>query len=149
MLTVPYYKQLKDNWCGPACLQMVFAHYGKHISQEELAGKLHVAPEDYTHNKDMVRVTQDMGFNAMEKTNCAWEDIQQYVEKNIPSIVNFIEPSEGEGHFGVVTDMNKEGITINDPWNGEGFHMTKEDFLQRWKSGFEPTIAWLLVVSPK
>lgn len=35
--SVPYYSQIKNYYCGPACLEMVFDYFGNDISQYEIA----------------------------------------------------------------------------------------------------------------
>ena len=35
--SVPYHSQIKDYYCGPASLEMVFDYYGPDISQYEIA----------------------------------------------------------------------------------------------------------------
>ena len=35
-LKIPYFKQEKNTTCGVACMRMVFAFYGKNVSESEL-----------------------------------------------------------------------------------------------------------------
>lgn len=146
-MNTPYFRQEQDHWCAPACLQMIFKFYGQDISQQELAEKLHTNEEMGTDNADIARVVKELSLVATVQTNAAWEDIQKYVDQDVPVIVNFIEASEGGGHFAVVVAINEGELLVHDPWNGESFHIEKNEFISRWKSGFENYTRWLLAVS--
>ena len=147
MLTIPYFQQEKDYWCGPASLQMAFAFFGKSASQTELVAAAGTTEEKGTDNDKLVKVAQAAGFRVSTKELAALEDIQSYLTQNIPVIVNFIEPTDEEGHYAVVVDINDKDIILNDPWNGPNFSIPKADFVNRWHSTNNQHIRWLMAVS--
>ena len=68
------------------------------------------------------------------------------MREGIPVIVNFVEPSEEVGHFGVAIGEERGRVILHDPWNGEGFSLPLEEFERRWL-GYktrDPRRGWFL-----
>jgi DNA-binding MarR family transcriptional regulator len=38
---------------------------------------------------------------------------------------------------------------MNDPWYGKNFKMEKGEFVKRWRSEYEESRKWLMVISEK
>ena len=146
-MNIPYFKQEVDYFCGPASLQMAFAFFGKTISQTEIASQAGTTKEEGTDNDKLVKVAQEAGFRVSTKELAALEDIQSYLTQNIPVIVNFIEPTDEEGHYAVVVGIDDKDIILNDPWNGPNFSIPKADFVNRWHSTNNQHTRWLMTVS--
>jgi len=149
MLKIPYFKQDTRYSCGPATLQMIFAFYGKEISETNLTERLKTKEGDGTKHSNLIRVANEEGFYVYVNTDSSIEEVREILAKDIPVIVNFVEPSNEEGHYAVVVDITGEKIFLNDPWNGENFEMSIIDFENRWQSGDGLHKEWLMAVSDK
>ena len=62
-------------------------------------------------------------------------------------IVNYVEPDTDTGHYAVVIGLENGKIILNDPWNGEGFAISEEEFVRRWQSGDGQFKKWFMAVS--
>src|SRR3989344_7088691 len=132
MIKVPYRPQINKTNCGPAVLQMIFEHWGKKVSQEQLAQDLHTSTAHGTAPEALIAVAQANGFWCQAKNNSTLEEIQNWLAQNIPVIVNFIEPEHNEGHYAIVTDYHDGQLIFNDPWHGQDSRLPEEDFFARW-----------------
>ncbi|MCK9578942.1 MAG: C39 family peptidase [Methanoregula sp.] len=146
-LQVPYYKQ--KNWvnCGPAVLQMVFGYFQHDLSQRKIAKQAKTSAEHGTENHDMIRVALEHGFHVYVNDNSTFFEIRHFLEKGLPVIVSFIEPTDNEGHFAVVSGITLHKIILNDPWNGRNFKMLHRDFLTRWHNESNTHKEWIMVIA--
>lgn len=146
-LQVPYYKQ--KNWinCGPAVLQMVFSYFQHDLSQRKIARQAKTTAERGTENHDMIRVALEHGFYVYVNDHSTFFEIRHFLEKGLPVIVNFIEPTDDDAHFAVVSGITLHKIILNDPWNGRNFKMFHRDFLSRWHSSNNKHKEWIMVIA--
>jgi parallel beta-helix repeat protein len=158
-ISVPYYRQLKSYYCGPAALQMVFDFYGPVIPQSEIADAARTA-SDGTYTPDMVRAShfsnlstsvgremptnitgytaRKLGYAAFEYGGMAIHQLKSLVARGYPIIVLIT------WHFIVAVGYDSFHITFQDSLNGPKYNMTYQDFDMEWDySGH-----WALVVSP-
>jgi len=149
MLKVPYFKQDTVYSCGAAVLQMIFKFHGEMFSEKELVDGLGVSKDFGTSHQAMIDLAKAKGFQVYETNQASIGEIEDWLSKNIPVIVNFIEPSNDDGHYAVVVHADNNFIVLNDPWNGEGFKMSVPDFKKRWINGFGTSKHWLVVIYPK
>lgn len=149
MLRVPYFKQDTTHSCGAATLQMVFKFYGKTHSESDLAEKLGTKKDFGTSHQAMIDLARSENFMVYETNKATVGEIKDLVLKGIPVIVNFIEPSNDDGHYAVVVGIDDQRVVLNDPWNGKGFKMHISDFKKRWINGFGTSKQWLMTLRPK
>jgi len=158
-ISVPYYRQLRSYYCGPAALQMVFDFYGPVIPQSEIADAARTA-SDGTYTPDMVRAShfsnlstsvgremptnitgytaRKLGYAAFEYGGMAIHQLKSLVARGYPIIVLIT------WHFIVAVGYDSSHITFQDSLNGPKYNMTYQDFDMEWDySGH-----WALVVSP-
>lgn len=147
MIKMPYFKQDTEYSCGPATLQMIFAFYGKKISEELLVERLQTTMSAGTEHQSLINVAEGEGFFVYVNNNSSLEEIRNLLLKNVPVIVRYIEPSHDEGHYSVVVAVKEDSIILNDPWNGEGFIMNNCDFLTRWRSEDSHNDCWIMALS--
>lgn len=149
-LKIPFFRQNDDFCCGPASLQMAFAFFKKFENQKKLERKAKTSHNGTTH-KNMINLALKGGFYCYVNENSNILEIKDIIKSGLPVIVNFIEPSENEGHYAVVSGFAKSNIVLNDPWNGRNFKMPIQDFEKRWYYIFEkhkyPN--WLMAISKK
>jgi len=146
MLDIPFYKQDNRYTCGPAVLQMAFAYFGKKLAEGELALRLNVT-EDGASHEEMIKLANNEGFFVYADNESTFDEIRYFIGLKKPVIVNFIEPSNDEGHYAVVKEVTDHSIILNDPWNGENFKMTQKDFENRWSSEDAKNKRWIMALS--
>jgi predicted double-glycine peptidase len=131
-LKVPFFKQDKEYTCGPAAMQMALAFLGSFHSEHGLSKALHTNAEIGTRHSAIIDEARSEGFFCYVNNNSSLEEVESYIERKLPVIVHFIEPSSNEGHYAVVLGFTGTQIILHDPWNGPDFKIDKNDFSSRW-----------------
>jgi hypothetical protein len=171
-LAVPYKSQhdsdsFKSNAdCGPATLAMMLGFYGTQISVGEVLAKMG-NPTGYTSIPQLAKVAHDLGFALISKVDANFQDIKNYLDKDIPVGVvggyGFLSSRQDTNFKGshimcVVGYRADDSIYANDPdyWGGfekDGDHhvYTFADFNNFWrndgnKEGNQPDI--LFIITP-
>ncbi len=139
-LDIPYRHQVNEYMCGPATLQMVLAFFGDLRSQRKLRKLMKASPKELetkaADNNKMVRAIQRAGLYAYVNEYSNLHELKSFINQGYPVVVNYIEPSNEEGHFSVVKGYNVllGNLILNDPWNGSDFVLSEKQFLARWHS---------------
>ncbi len=141
---VPHHYQLKNYYCGPASLEMVFDYYGSDVLQYEIADVARTAGYG-TFSDDMRRAAhfsnlstsvgtdepahsctgytgRDLGYAAFEHApGSLWLDsLESLIAMDYPIVVlTWYDASHSSGHFRVVIgyDASMEEVIVHDPWN--------------------------------
>ncbi|MEI6751956.1 MAG: peptidase domain-containing ABC transporter [Paludibacter sp.] len=141
----PHYFQHDAMDCGPSCLRMVAAHYGRVFSLEGLREKSQITREGVSM-LGISEAAERIGFrNTGVKVS-----FEELITAPLPCIVHW-----NQVHFVVVYDIKgkqgKEKIYLADPAAGKIFY-TKEEFCRCWLStkdeGADVGVALLLEPSP-
>lgn len=148
-MKVPYHKQLHDHTCGPVVMKMILEHFGIHESQEKLAEQLGTTEARGTSHEAMIRVARKYGFRCHTQTRSSGSDVEKFLVKNIPVIVNYIDPTSGHGHYAIIVGTNGKEFILNDPENGEGFKIGVIEFEKRWHNSTGHSKGWLLTLEVK
>jgi ATP-binding cassette, subfamily B, bacterial len=130
MPSFPFYQQLDAMDCGPSCLRMVAAFYGKSFSLQTLREKSYLSRQGVSM-LGISEAAESIGFRTMGVRI----SFKQLVEDaNLPCIVHWKQK-----HFIVVYKIQKlrKGndyiVHVADPAIGK-LKMTREEFLQGWAS---------------
>lgn len=126
---------------------MVFRFYGKVFSEKDLMKKLKTNKDIGTQHQAMIDLAREEGFYVYVNNESSFEEIEFLLEKNLPVIVNFIEPDSDEGHYAVVIGINDEKIILDNPWNSKNHKLDWDDFQKRWHNEKGNSKRWLMVVS--
>ena len=112
-LSVPYVKQ-DVNYCGPACLSMVMAYYGRNVDQHEIGDG--IVGSDGTSAMDLINRAKDYGFNA-GMGNCELNNVLSLLSEAKPVIIRILNDLGDNGHFIVITgyDRGLGLVYLNDP----------------------------------
>lgn len=112
MKRVPYYRQISTIDCGPACLQMVSAYYGKSMSLQTIKG-LCESTRVGVSVREMIGCCEKIGLQAVA-INVDMEDLRRMP---LPAILYL-----KRGHFVVLDrvykNRNKAYFRIIDPSRG-------------------------------
>lgn len=125
--TFPFYHQLNEMDCGPACLRMISKYYGRHYNAESLR-QLSGFGKEGVSLLGLSEAAERIGFRSRGvKINID----QLYKEAKLPCIVHW-----NQNHFVVVTAVvsnwkQQFKIKIADPANGE-INYSKTDFSSHW-----------------
>lgn len=145
-LPVPHVKQSKETSCGAAALSMVYKYLGKDDQLEEtIWERLKVLRPNtndqyYLQTPDMARDGRGQGFSyfianaVLDSPELALQPIKEFLALSIPVIVcQKISESSTWGHFRVVTNIESNKITFNDPMqDNAGTIVAVDTFLSLW-----------------
>ena len=136
----PFQKTLNQSMCGPASLKIVFDYYGYDKSEKDIAEMCDITNELGTSAGGIQKAAQSIGFKAMIYDNSTLEDIQKWLDKKVPVIVNWFtrgridypEEDVPDGHYSVVVGLDDEFIYLQDPEIGKLRKIEREDFMKVW-----------------
>ena len=128
--------------CGPTCLRMVSAYYGKHYSLGGLREKSFITREGVSI-LGISEAAEKLGFRSI----CVQVDYNKLLEAPLPCIVHW-----NQQHFVTVYKINNQQVWVADPGAGK-LKYTKEEFSRCWissrKNEEDTGIALLLEPTPE
>ena len=137
-----YYIQHDQMDCGPTCLRMVAAHYGKRYSLEGLKEKSFLTREGVSM-LGISEAAERIGLRSL----CVQVDYERLREAPLPCIVHW-----NQQHFVVVYRMDGRHVWVADPAAGK-LKYTREEFCRCWlsakKDGLDTGVALLLEPTPE
>ncbi len=136
----PFQETLYKSMCGPASMKMVFDYYGIEKSEEEIAKLCGATEELGTNDEGIKKAAESLGFKVEIKNESSFDDIQDYLNKKIPVIVNWFtrgridydDSQVPDGHYSVVVGLDNEYIYIQDPEIGKLRKIERNDFMKVW-----------------
>lgn len=146
-LDLPYFRQDTIYSCGPAVAQMVLRHFGVVYSEAELITVLGTNPQIGTKHDALIELLTGAGLHCYANNDSSLDEVDSYLEQRAPVIVHYLEPSNDEGHFAVVTAVLERLVMLHDPWNGEGFSLPHDEFEARWRSEDARHVRWMAACS--
>jgi ABC-type bacteriocin/lantibiotic exporter with double-glycine peptidase domain len=149
--------------CGPACLKIVFAYFGRHVSEKEIAKACRTSPKSGTTGTNLVKGARRFGFDAELVDHSNFRTIAKWLRRGVPVIVDWTStvssgpraPMAG-GHYSVVCGLGKRHIVLQDPAVGRRRRLSRTSFQSVWfdfkyvfpKSADDLIIRRLLLVTP-
>jgi len=136
----PFQETLNNSYCGPATLKILFGYYGINKSEKELA-KISGWNKDLGINdKAIKKVAEQLGFKVKIKNNSTLKDIEDWLKKGVPVIVDWFTRGRSDypnsavpdGHYSVVAGLDDKFIYLQDPEIGKIRKLSNEDFLTVW-----------------
>lgn len=138
----PHYIQHDAMDCGPTCLRMVAAYYGKRYSLEGLREKSFITREGVSM-LGISEAAEKIGFRSI----CVQVGYEKLQEAPLPCIIHW-----NQQHFVVVYKLNDKHVWVADPGAGK-LKYTKEEFCNCWlssrKNEEDTGVALLLEPAPE
>ncbi len=131
MLKVKPYKQTAG-WssCGPASLKMVLDFYGVKESEKKLVKICGTTKKHGTRVEGFKKAAKYFGLKILVKDFSDFSDVDFYLRKKIPVIIDWF--SVDEGHYSVAVGLDKKHIYLADPEFGKITKTAKEKFKRIW-----------------
>lgn len=136
----PFQETLHQNMCGPATLKMVFDYYGIEKSEAEIAKLCCMTKNLGINNEGIKQAAESLRFKVEVKNNSSFEDIQYWLDKKVPVVVDWFtrgradyDDSEvADGHYSPVVGLDNEYVYLQDPELGKLRKIKKNDFMKVW-----------------
>lgn len=142
MKSFPRYIQHDAMDCGPTCLRMVAAFYGKHYSLEGLREKSFITREGVSM-LGISEAAEKTGFRSI----CVQVGFEKLKEAPLPCIIHW-----NQQHFVVVYKLTDKHVWVADPGAGK-LKYTREEFCNCWlssrKNEEDTGVALLLEPTPE
>lgn len=140
LLPVKPFLETLDGGCGPASLKIILDYYGIAKSEEELFTLCATSEKFGTPAENFKKAAEQLGFKVEIKDHSTFEDIQRWLDKKVPVIVDWFtrgridydESQIADGHYSVVAGLHDEHIYLQDPELGSLRKIKKEDFMIVW-----------------
>jgi ATP-binding cassette subfamily B protein len=127
--TFPFYKQIDQFDCGPACLKMISKFYGRNFNPEHLRHVCNITPDGITV-KSLMNGAEALGFQTVP----AYITYQVLAEEApLPCIAYW-----RDRHFLVVYHVDKDSVHVADPSHGL-IKYSKQEFMQAWQNNTKAT----------
>lgn len=136
----PFQETLHKGYCGPATLKIILSYYQIDKSEEELARMCNVSEDLGTDDKSLKKAAEELGFKVELKNFSTFDDIKNWLEKDVPVIVDWFtrgrsdysDSEVADGHYSVVMGLDDENIYLQDPEIGKMRTINKDDFIKVW-----------------
>lgn len=136
----PFFRQLDQMDCGPACLKMISKHYGKIFSLDFLRSRSNITKEGVSFG-GIAEAAESIGFHSLAV--CVnYETLEKEVQ--LPCIAHW-----RNRHFVVVYAVNNDTVSIADPAYGLVKYKKKE-FISSWERDHSEleSDGYLLILEP-
>jgi len=135
-----FQETLNAGMCGPASLKILLSYYGVDKSENELAKLCGTKKDLGTDDQGIKKSAESLGFKVKIKNNSSFKDIERWLDKGTPVIVNwftrgridYTDSDVADGHYSVVCGLDDKNIYLQDPETGSMRKLDKEDFMAVW-----------------
>ncbi|MCX6718408.1 MAG: cysteine peptidase family C39 domain-containing protein [Candidatus Staskawiczbacteria bacterium] len=136
----PFQETLNADMCGPASLKIVLEYYGINKSEDELAELCRFKKGLGVDDKGIKSAAEKLGLKVKIENNSNFKDIEKWLKKEVPVIVNWFtkgrtdygDSSVADGHYSVVMGLDDEFIHLQDPELGAMRKIGRDDFMRVW-----------------
>lgn len=136
----PFQETLHADMCGPASLKIVLDYYGVDKTEKELADLAGLVAGLGVDDVGIKKAAESLGFKVEIKNESSFEDIETWLKKGVPIIVDWFtrgradysDSEAADGHYSVVAGLDDEYVYLQDPEIGGERKISKEDFVRVW-----------------
>ena len=162
-LAIRSFKQTRG-MCGPACLNIVFAYFGRRVSQKKIAKACRSTLKSGTTGANLLRGAKKFGFAGQVSDHSNFRTIAKWLSRGVPVIVDWMStvPTRASGHmacghYSVVFGLEKRHIVLQDPAIGCRRRVSRQAFLNVWfdfknifpKQADDLVIRRMIIVGPR
>jgi ABC-type bacteriocin/lantibiotic exporter with double-glycine peptidase domain len=136
----PFQETLNASMCGPASLKIVLDYYGLKKSEKELAKLCQRSKDLGVDDEKIKKAAELLGFKVVIKNNSNFSDIEKWLNKKVPVIVDWFtrgrqdysESEVADGHYSVAVGLDDKYIFLQDPEIGKTRKLKRDDFMRVW-----------------
>lgn len=136
----PFQETLHADMCGPATLKIILDYYGIHKQEKELAELTGVIGGVGIDDTAIEKAARTFGLKVEIKNNATFEDIEKWLERNVPVIVDWFtkgrpdykDSEVADGHYSAVIGLDDDYIYLQDPEIGGVRKLDRGDFIRVW-----------------
>lgn len=139
----PFQETLNASMCAPATLKMLLMFWklpGAELSDTELASCCKTDPKLGTSNEQFIETARSFGISARVEHSGTFENIETWLTKGIPVVVDWFSPGrrdahEGDmpdGHYSIVVGLDEKNIYLQDPELGALRTISRDQFMRVW-----------------
>lgn len=136
----PFQETLHMSMCGPASLKIILKFFGIEKTEKELAKMMRWNKHRGVDDFGIKQAAEKIGFKVEIKNECNFRDIQKWLRRGVPVIVNWFTKGRSEypdseiadGHYSVAAGLDRVFIYLQDPELGKIRKMKRHDFLRVW-----------------
>ena len=138
--TKAFQETLYYSYCGPATLKILFGYYGIDKTEKELAKMAGWNKVLGIDDMGIKKAAEKLGFKVKIKNNSSYKDIQEWLDKGVPVIVNWFtrgrndypESETADGHYSIAMGLDDKFIYLQDPEIGKMRKIKRYDFMRVW-----------------
>lgn len=135
-----FQETLNADMCGPASLKIVLDYYGVNELEDKLTQLCKSKKGLGVNDKGIKTATEKLGFKAVIKNNSSFKDIEKWLKKETPVIVDWFtkgridygDSSTADGHYSVVMGLDDNFIYLQDPELGAMRKIERNNFMRVW-----------------
>ncbi|RBL89290.1 ABC transporter ATP-binding protein [Chitinophaga flava] len=120
----PFFKQIDQFDCGPACLKIISKYFGRNFSSEHLRDICNITPDGITI-KSLMKGAEALGFKTVP-ASITYEVLEK--KAPLPCVTYW-----RDRHFLVVYEFKNGQVKVADPSHGL-ITYSKQDFMEAWQN---------------
>ena len=136
----PFQETLNASMCGPASLKIVLKYYDIEVTEKKLAKMAGWNRDLGIDDRGIKKVANSFGFEVKIKNNSSFKDIEKWLDKKVPVIINWFSRGRcdrsssdiADGHYSVIAGLDDKFIYLQDPEIGKIRKLVKYDFMRVW-----------------
>lgn len=128
-MKINLYRQTQG-FCGPSSLRIVLDYFGVKLAEKEVAKIIGATRESGCTPEKIINGAKKLGFRAYYEKGTTFKELEDYIKRG-PVIIYWNR--NGEGHYSVVFDIDKEKVYIADPKLKIKLTLPRESFYKKWR----------------
>ena len=141
----PYFRQADAMDCGPTCLRMITAHFGKPYGQHQLRELCDISKSGVSM-RGIGYAAEEIGLRSLAVKlpyEAKSEEDAGLLDAPLPAVVHW-----NQNHFLVLYKLTKTHAWVSDPASGK-FKLTRAEFERSWISDGDEGVVMLLEPTPE
>lgn len=145
VIPVPYHEQETQFTCGPAVLKMILQYHGEYMGERRLRRYTKTSPKTGTNHQELITASRKLGYHCFVKQNARPYDVKSFINRGLPTIINWQEPDTKEGHYSVIFGYTADYFYVHDPYKPRRKVIPIKALLPLWHDGGQQR--WFMIAS--